>query len=354
MEETKRSKENNPYFSLILPVYNVEAYLKECIDSILSQDFEDYEIILVDDGASDSCPEICDGYAEKYANIKVIHKENGGISSARNAGLEIAKGEYIWWVDADDWIEQGALNQLWEANRDHNSEIVKFRYYRNGESGESRKGSLKAGIYYKGISLNAIVEEAFFQAGSYCLSAWSHIYRRDFILENDLSFVSERLVGSEDYLFNLQALRKLNTIIVLDAYLYHYRLRKGSVSQEYRAGLPGKYTKLYELLREYCAEHGELEIYEGKICYFYAWHLIHGTCMGVEYRFASEENIKESRKNVSKLLTTSQLRYAIKNCDIKSLNWKKRMQLLAMQMRLEPVFYWLYVKKTKIRERKIK
>lgn len=100
--------------SIIIPVYNVERYLEKCIDSILQQTFKDIEVVLVNDGSQDQCGEICDRYKQKDNRIKVVHKENGGVASARNAGLKIATGEWIGWVDADDWIEPDMFNYLIE------------------------------------------------------------------------------------------------------------------------------------------------------------------------------------------------------------------------------------------------
>ena len=91
------------FVSVIIPVYNVEKYLKQCVDSVLNQKLDNVEIILVDDGSPDACPQICDQYAEKYSCIKVIHKENGGLTSARNAGIRAAEGKYIIFMDSDDW-----------------------------------------------------------------------------------------------------------------------------------------------------------------------------------------------------------------------------------------------------------
>ncbi len=97
-------------FSIIVPVYNVEKYIKECVESLLNQKTDSYEIILVDDGSKDKCPAICDNYAEKYDNIRVFHKQNGGLSDARNYGIERAKGDYLVFVDSDDWIADNALS----------------------------------------------------------------------------------------------------------------------------------------------------------------------------------------------------------------------------------------------------
>ena len=100
-------------FSIIVPIYKVEKYLNQCVDSILSQDFSDYEMILVDDGSPDNCPYICDEYSKKNSKVVVIHKENGGLSDARNAGIMAAKGDYLFFVDSDDyWDDNRALTNI--------------------------------------------------------------------------------------------------------------------------------------------------------------------------------------------------------------------------------------------------
>lgn len=102
----------NPLISVIVPIYNVEKYLVRCVDSIVNQTYKNLEIILVDDGSPDRCPQMCDDYAEKDSRIKVVHKKNGGLSDARNAGMAVATGEYISFIDSDDWIETSMFELL--------------------------------------------------------------------------------------------------------------------------------------------------------------------------------------------------------------------------------------------------
>ena len=104
---------NKPLISIIIPVYNAEKYLKKCLDSVINQTYKNLEIILVDDGSTDKSPEICDKYAEKDSRIIVLHKENGGVSSSRNAGLDIFKGEYLSFVDSDDYVEPDYIEYLY-------------------------------------------------------------------------------------------------------------------------------------------------------------------------------------------------------------------------------------------------
>lgn len=127
--------------SVIVPVYNVEEYLGRCVESILSQTYRNLEVILVDDGAKDSSGTICDGYAVKDPRVVVVHKENGGLSSARNAGIDIARGQYLEFVDSDDWIEPYAVESMLELALTHNTElVVGGRYDVKAATGEKRKG----------------------------------------------------------------------------------------------------------------------------------------------------------------------------------------------------------------------
>ena len=123
----KRMK--TPFFSIILPIYNVEKYLDRCVESVVNQDFDDYEMILVDDGSTDNCPKICDNYAEKYPFVKVVHKRNGGLSSARNAGLEVASGKYVFWIDSDDWIQPNTFKTIYNALLKNSVDVLKINFY---------------------------------------------------------------------------------------------------------------------------------------------------------------------------------------------------------------------------------
>lgn len=133
--------ENTPLLSVIVPVYNVEAYLSRCVDSILSQTYRNLEVILVDDGTKDSSDLICDAYAEKDSRVRVIHKENGGLSSARNAGLDVCRGDYIAFVDSDDWIEPDAYENLLKTAQELDVKLVcGGRYDVKAETGEKKVG----------------------------------------------------------------------------------------------------------------------------------------------------------------------------------------------------------------------
>ena len=131
MKYIKRMK-----LSIIVPIYNVASYLRKCVDSLLVQDITDYEIILVDDGSPDECPQICDEYVEKYDSIRVVHQENAGLSAARNSGVKVAQGDYILFVDSDDYLQPNTLGTLLEQVQRDNLDVLRFRYQNVKESGE--------------------------------------------------------------------------------------------------------------------------------------------------------------------------------------------------------------------------
>ena len=118
-----------PLFSIIIPVYNVEKYLNKCVDSVLNQTFTDFEVILVDDGSPDNCPAICDSYAEKDKRVRVIHKQNGGLICARKSGLEAARGDYIGFVDSDDWIEENMYELFADMIKKYSPDMVLSDFY---------------------------------------------------------------------------------------------------------------------------------------------------------------------------------------------------------------------------------
>ena len=334
-----------PFFTLILPCYKVAAYVERCVRSILTQDYTDYEIILVDDGSPDETPALCDRLAAEHSCIRVIHKENGGLSSARNAGMEVARGHYIWFIDSDDWIEPGALTLLHRACSDGEPEMVKFSHIRVTDKSERALHNAPAGRYTGEERCNMLLQKALCETSRYCLSVWSHAYRRDFLENNQLTFVSERLVGSEDYLFNLQALFCVKHVQVLPDALYSYEMRQGSLTQTYKSDLAQRYCELHRRLTVYVCEHGRRQ-YLPLVDRFYLWHLLVSTCFSQEYLMVTQEHpLLQARKNVSNILGLKQVQHAARNADRTGLKWQKYFQLAAIRLQQESVFCYLYGKR---------
>lgn len=239
-----------PKISIIVPIYNVEKYLKECVDSVLTQSFNDFELILVDDGSPDSCPLICDEYEKKDDRVRVIHKKNAGVSAARNSGIEIACGEYIWFVDADDMLLENALKTA-ASCFDKNADIMCFKnliVYDNGEISSSEKDI--APNDFSGDASKLDVCEMMKKACTKNLLPfmWRNVYRASFLKENQIKF-DESLSYGEDSVFNMQAFLIADKMFFSKEEVYLYRCRSDGVSRGYGKEFD---FKIKENLERYC------------------------------------------------------------------------------------------------------
>lgn len=215
------------FFSLVVPVYGIEKYIDECVQSILSQSFKDFELILVDDGGKDKCPQICDEYAIQD-NVLVIHKHNGGLSSARNAGLKQAKGEYVIFIDGDDFLcDSSALEQVFQTIQSKNYDIVSYnRRFLNGDTVEEAKDyrtACDSGKDFNSFIKNMVRTDTFYG------SAWVLCSRRTFLIENELFFTEGKTTEDFDWLMRLVSCQP--NICNLSNVFYMYRInREGSIT----------------------------------------------------------------------------------------------------------------------------
>lgn len=215
-----------PLISVIVPVYKVETCLPRCLDSIIHQTYQNLEIILVDDGSPDNSGAICDEYAKKDKRVRVIHKQNGGVSSARNAGLEAASGEYIGWVDSDDWIERDMFEYLKNLAVTCQADVAQCgRYWENGDFVAKEYGSLHGP---QTIDLLSEITPAMWNG--IANEVWCKLFKSD-IIEN-LRFREDFSVG-EDIDFILHVLRKAERLAIGSEAKYHYCQRPESL---YNAG----------------------------------------------------------------------------------------------------------------------
>ena len=266
-----------PKVSIIIPVYNSEKYIARCIESVLNQTFDDYEIILINDGSKDKSKEILDEYKEKYPEkINVIHQENKGVAKTRNYGIRIANGEFIAFIDNDDFIDKDYLETFIKSTKEGEYDAIIAGYRRPNQDGKIvRKLQLKDEQWCKMM----------------ILAPWAKIYKKDYLLKNNIEFLSNNI--GEDIYFNLQALLLSDKIKVIDYIGYNWFFNTESVTNTIQKNITN--LQVYELLNNcynVVKEKGILnknyELIEMHFIRYVMWILSFAT-KGLNYKVISEE-----------------------------------------------------------------
>ena len=225
-------EQNKPLLSIVVPIYRIERYIGICIESLIRQTYRNIEIILVDDGSDDRCPGICDLYAKKDPRIKVIHKPNGGLVSARKAGVEQSKGEYIGYVDGDDWVSSDYIERMLSDALDNDADVVCAGFTRDlYEQSVLIYNKHPKGVY-RGRTLDDLKKKMisngdFFFPGI-TTYVWNKLFKRDAVLDIQMS-VDEEITIGEDAAVAYPAIMRSNCVCVTDCTLYHYRQREDSM-----------------------------------------------------------------------------------------------------------------------------
>lgn len=221
-----------PLISILVPIYRIDRYLGICIESLLNQTYKNLEIILVDDGSPDRCPEICDLYASKDERIKVIHKENGGLVSARKAALVAAKGSYIGYVDGDDWVGPGFYHSLYSSIKESDADIAIAGFSRDlFSSTKNILNAIPSGVY-EGEALDAIKKQMIADGDFYrhgiTTYLWNKLFKRD-VIEKYQMEMDNRITIGEDAATVYPAIMASKKIVITDNCAYHYRQREDSM-----------------------------------------------------------------------------------------------------------------------------
>ena len=307
----QRAMENNIKVSIIMPVYKVEEYVGKAIESIQAQTMTDWEFLIVDDGTPDRSGEICDEYAAKDERIQVIHKENGGAPSARNLAIDMAKGEYLYFLDSDDWAEPTMLEDMYNLAKRDNAQLVVAGFYIDTYIGN---GEYMTDDYVVEDAVYPTKEE--FRRNAYKLfdknllyTPWNKLYETKYIMENNLRFPT---TFWDDFPFNVSIVRDVERVTVTSRQYYHFlRARTESETAAYR---PGMYEKREE-------EHGwMLELYRyWQVSDFHSTEMV--ARRYVERFIGCVENVtnpksglseKEMRQEIKSMLTNPRLDKSLK------------------------------------------
>ena len=303
--------------SIVVPVYKVEQYFFRCIDSIRKQTYQNLEIILVDDGSPDRCPEFCEQVKCLDSRVKVIHKENGGLGFARNAGLEVVTGTYVTFIDSDDWIAADHIENLYREANKTRADAVIGSHTRVTADGKIRNPSfnLEKRIYTENEVQESIVipligadvassEDIQLQPSS-CMN----LYRSDVIETNHIRFPSEKVAISEDLFFNVDFFSHASRVTAINEQGYFYFENMGSISRKYDSGRLERTVRFYEEMK-ICLERNRLEEVAGL-------RLTRTFLMDIRFLLrmviASDMTRKEKLQEIQKVLENRQVRTAILN-----------------------------------------
>lgn len=344
-----------PYLSIIVPIYNAEMYIRQCLDSILNQTFTDFELILVDDGSPDNCPSICDEYRSKDSRVKVVHKKNEGLVNARKSGLEIAVGEYIGYVDSDDWIEPTMYECMCEKAILYDVDIVICDFLYDYPSYEIRSSQpISDGYYDKSALKNEIYpymlfSGVFFKFGLYP-ALWNKIYRRDILKSNQFN-VSEDIRMGEDVACIYSCLLDSQGIFILkNKFMYHYRQIPSSMKRKYDDRFFERILILYDDLARNFSRFSDLYNIKNQQNTYFAYMVL--LSVDNELSTANLENIFERKRNIINILNNVSVTSILGGISFDNVTLKLKIKLLLLRERLVYLYIFQYFA-VKMKERLI-
>lgn len=324
-----------PTTSIIIPIYNMEQFLERCLDSIVNQTYTSLEIILVNDGSTDSSGDICDAYAHNDSRIKVISQVNAGVSAARNAGLNVATGEYISFIDPDDYIEVNAYETLIPYLNNNTIDILRFNASRKGEilNRLPFEGEYAGKRFEQEVLLPMIGSEKF--GGMFILGVlWIHLFKREIIEKNHIRFNKE-LRRCEDRLFTITCMLHADKMFFTDDILYHYQVNDESLSNRYD---PIRWQQellfMDDLKKEYTQTRSRSFVTEADKRIKNDFVLRAVTSINNEYFTNNSNNFWQRYKNIKTIVNNKHTKLSIKEIQKEKLGLKGSLILCMIKYRL--------------------
>lgn len=336
--------------SVIVPVYNAEKYLPQCLDSLLKQTYTNIEVILIDDGSTDKSLAICQSYANKDNRIMIHSIENSGVSTARNLGIDCATGEYITFVDSDDWAEPNMLECVVNNIEQTESDLVIWSYFKNYYNNEIKLSLLPGGdqvfeedkdiLYLK--TIYGRYSEGEVTEGVSVGTTWCKLYRTDFIKERGLKF-NPSLTRAQDTIFSIYAFSYAKRISYFDENLYHYRISNSSTTSGTRfiSDTHSPFDLLLDEYRDFMIKNSDskkLEVsFNARTIQVLLWHIEH-------YYFHERypKGLLNKRREIVSLIQSEPYKNALLNVDKRLLPRKEKVMSLLFKRKFIFTFYLVY------------
>ena len=322
--------QQQPKVSIIVPIYNVEKFLDVCVQSLISQTLKEIEIILVDDGSPDGSPAMCDKYAKLDTRIKVIHKKNEGLSSARNSGLEVVSGEYYMFVDSDDWLDSETCEICYNYAIQNHADCLMFTYTKefgdhsivnhtfNQDYFVWEKEQIQSQFHRRlfGLVGNELAKP---QDADLIVTACMQLFRSDKF--RHIQFVDTQKIGTEDCWYQILVYESCDRFVYIDKPFYHYlRINDGSLTTKYNPSLFSRWQSMFDYMERYIAENGKGHEYKDAVQNRIALSILGA---GINQTH-SNDNLIEGGKHIKQMLITERYCEALAQLDTFSMPfaWK--------------------------------
>lgn len=330
---------SNPFFSVIIPCYNIEGYLVKCLDSIIEQTFPDFEIILIDDGSTDNSGTICEKYKNKDSRIIVQHQVNSGVSVARNTGIKLSKAKWIFFIDPDDWIEKNALEKLHRVITNNNADVYLFDYFQEFSQKQINKQlfgtshlldkkeveSLRMAPFNQLVLDGKVVE---YETNV----IWNKVYNAEILKRNELLFFPEARKG-QDVIFNAEAFQLLKSFFYIHETLYHYRYIESSITNRFNPKVRFYNEIAFEHYERIIKKYNLPKIYENNYHVRVLTRLY--SCLRLFY-FHSQNTLKWSQKKqeLDSILLSYPYNVSLKNLNVLELPFGQRAFIFCLRHRM--------------------
>lgn len=340
----------NGLVSIVLPIYNVEKYLDRSITSVVNQTYKKLEIILVDDGSPDRCPQMCEEWAKKDSRIKVVHKKNAGLGMARNTGIENAHGEYICFFDSDDYIALDTIEKVVQTASQVEADLILFGHYEVDRNNHEEAFVPHMGKkYYQGDEVQSVVLPAMIsfdpctgESANLGMSACMSAYRYSLIHRNEWRFVSERDLISEDVYSMLCLMKDVQSVAVIPEAFYYYCENGASLSHTYREDRYARLKTFYTACMSKCNEFG----YNQDVKERFAHGHMNNVIAALKQIATSDLSEAQKKKCIKDIVTDKQLQQIVHGMNIRKEPLMRRLLIIAIRQKWAQLVFSMVKLKT--------